>query len=1012
MRQNRWNAAKRHWTQTFALLAGCKWIIAISLLMSLILFLPAQIRELYRIALADRIAVELVSLYAGTAIIALSLWLGALIVTRASLDQIVDPTALTSLVARLMPPMIAAAPPLASAAGHYASRPLPIAAAAAKFARTPGSPWENYDLILAKEIAPSLITASITIALGAMVGAAILALVNIGRPRSLLRGLVTYFADWRSIAITAVAIAALTLGYLMNLVPIATNLGVFGLLAIFTLSITVAITHLSVLTMRDNLPYIPALLVYALAISAFDANDNHMVRAVPAERSAKQLAWGMSPTAEWHFETWFRSRPDLADYPDGYPVYVVAAQGGGIYAAYQTAIFLARLQDVCPAFRNHLFAISSVSGGSLGAAAFTVSLPPLPAGAQASNSGEPNSPCPALARFIDGKAGFTPRGTDDAGDVEKRVRQLLTQDFLSPLIGSTLFPDFTQRFLFFPVPALDRAWALEQSFERAAQMALGDGPNPMQDSYLSHWTPTASSPALLLNTTNAATGVRVVIAPYALATRAGAGLTERTVGVYPFWPDGRLPENVRPLVPMGQAPEISLSTAIGISARFPWLTPAASVDFTDDTTKTHRKIRLVDGGYADNSGIETALDLMQDIKPFVQAMAAQTGSQKLPVPKVQLIALGGGGLPLRDSYGLGEIMEPVRGLLSTRQTRAYAAVERATTQFAPVAFGSFNFSSSSSTVTVPGMQRELLSNPFYDLPLGWSLSARSRDIIERQSGRYWECAPDEAFHQSEPGLSEADCMQVVIYHQLNRSLSKAAQDLSMLTAVSRQMTKSVAALPRIDHQKLIRCYRDSSMPAMNLPQNRALDGILTEWDRHPEWKDARWLAYILGTIVHESAGLRVQEESMDYAASSLQRVWPRIFDTADKAANFAHKPEVLANEVYASRLGNTDPGDGWRYRGRGLLQITGRSNYRRVGRAIGVDLEAQPELMIAPSIAGRVAVQTFIEFGALTKLPQFFSDTTEDWIGVRKFINGGLNGAEDVAVRSKQFMTCIKAAGT
>ena len=229
----------------------------------------------------------------------------------------------------------------------------------------------------------------------------------------------------------------------------------------------------------------------------------------------------------------------------------------------------------------------------------------------------------------------------------------------------------------------------------------------------------------------------------------------------------------------------------------------------------------------------------------------------------------------------------MRGLLSTRQTRAYAAVERATTQFAPVAFGSFNFSSSSSTVTVPGMQRELLSNPFYDLPLGWSLSARSRDIIERQSGRYWECAPDEAFHQSEPGLSEADCMQVVIYHQLNRSLSKAAQDLSMLTAVSRQMTKSVAALPRIDHQKLIRCYRDSSMPAMNLPQNRALDGILTEWDRHPEWKDARWLAYILGTIVHESAGLRVQEESMDYAASSLQRVWPRIFDTADKAANFA-----------------------------------------------------------------------------------------------------------------------------
>lgn len=1007
--------AKRHLTQIFALLRGCKWIVAFCLIMSLVLFLPAQIRELYRIALADRVSSELASLYIGVTVIALALWIGALVVARASLDQIAEPTPLTYLVARLLPPMLAAMPLLASAAGHYRSRPRAIDAAAAAFARTAGSPWENYDLTITKEITPGLVTASLALALGAAILAATLAVVDVGRPRGMLRRLVTFFSDGRSLALTAVAIAGATWGYLVNPVPIATGLGVFGLLAVFTLSISAATTHLSVLTLRHNFPYLPSLLLYALAISAFDLNDNHSVRAVPPERSAEVLTRDVSPATNWQFEDWYRSRPDLADYPDGYPVYIVAAQGGGIYAAYQTAIFLARLEDVCPSFRHHLFAISAVSGGSLGAAAFAVSLPSLGAGKSASgmpmlNANEPVPPCPALGRFLDGSSGFTTKGREDPGRVEQRVRRVLSQDFLSPLVASSLFPDLAQRFLFFPVPYFDRAWALEQSFERAAQVALGDGPNLMEQSYLSHWTPSQSSPALLLNTTNAASGARVVITPIALETKASAGLSERTVTAYPFWPASRLPERVRPKRELGQAPEISLSTAVGISARFPWLTPAASVDISDDAAKTHHKIRLVDGGYVDNSGIDTALDLMQDMTPLVEALAAQTGTQKLPNAKVQLIVLGGGGLSVRDSFGFGEFMEPVRGLLSTRQSRAYAAVERAATRLPNVAFGAYNFSTSSSRVVVPGMQRELLANPFYDLPLGWSLSARSRDIIERQSGRYWECVPDEAFHQSEPGLSEADCMQVVIYHQLNRSLAKAAQDLAILTAVTRQeATKSVAPA-RLDHQKLIRCYRDKSMPAINLPQNRVLDSILTEWDRHPEWKDERWLAYILGTIFHESGGLQNKIERMDYgSAATLSRIWPSHFDSLEKAGEFVHNPEALANEVYGGRFGNTEPGDGWRYRGRGLLQITGRAHYKQLGQAIGVDLEAQPELMIAPSIAGRVAVDGFVASHML-QVAKYFNEDTEDWINVRKVFNGGLTGAQEVATRSKAFMECIKSA--
>ena len=103
----------------------------------------------------------------------------------------------------------------------------------------------------------------------------------------------------------------------------------------------------------------------------------------------------MKSAAE-EFEQWYASRPDLEVY-DEYPVYIVAAQGGGMYAADQTAIFLSRLQDNCPAFRNHLFAISAVSGGSVGAATFVSALrlaEQAPDAQKAATAGSAASPTP------------------------------------------------------------------------------------------------------------------------------------------------------------------------------------------------------------------------------------------------------------------------------------------------------------------------------------------------------------------------------------------------------------------------------------------------------------------------------------------------------------------------------------------------------------------------------------------------------------------------------------------
>lgn len=111
------------------------------------------------------------------------------------------------------------------------------------------------------------------------------------------------------------------------------------------------------------------------------------------------------------------------------------------------------------------------------------------------------------------------------------------------------------------------------------------------------------------------------------------------------------------------------------------------------------------------------------------------------------------------------------------------------------------------------------------------------------------------------------------------------------------------------------------------------------------------LSAFLGQILHESDGLTRLEENLSYSAERLTVVWPNRFPTKADAQPYARNPEALANRVYGGRMGNTEPGDGWKYRGRGPLQITGRDNYRAVGEIMGQDLEGMPELLEQPRFA-------------------------------------------------------------
>ncbi|WP_443693149.1 glycoside hydrolase family 19 protein [Pseudomonas protegens] len=152
-------------------------------------------------------------------------------------------------------------------------------------------------------------------------------------------------------------------------------------------------------------------------------------------------------------------------------------------------------------------------------------------------------------------------------------------------------------------------------------------------------------------------------------------------------------------------------------------------------------------------------------------------------------------------------------------------------------------------------------------------------------------------------------------------------------------------------------------------------------------------AAFLSQVGHESGQLRRLVENLNYSAERLQAVWPNRFNAA-LAAQVARKPEQIANIVYGDRMGNALPGDGWKYRGRGLIQLTGANNYRAASAALGLDLVNHPELVEQPETAALVA-GWFWQSNGLNELAD-----SGQFAKITRTINGGLTGqAERVALR-------------
>lgn len=171
----------------------------------------------------------------------------------------------------------------------------------------------------------------------------------------------------------------------------------------------------------------------------------------------------------------------------------------------------------------------------------------------------------------------------------------------------------------------------------------------------------------------------------------------------------------------------------------------------------------------------------------------------------------------------------------------------------------------------------------------------------------------------------------------------------------------------------------------------------------------RRVRHWLAQLAHESGGFRRLEENLVYtSAARICAVWPRRFPTLASALPYVRNPRALAEKVYGGRMGNSVPGDGWRYRGRGLEMRTGRAGYAAAGRTCGLPLEAEPELLATPSVAAVSAAAYWAERGlnALADADAgetIFTDTRaavlaneeDDLRSITYRINGGDTGLAD-----------------
>jgi putative chitinase len=162
-------------------------------------------------------------------------------------------------------------------------------------------------------------------------------------------------------------------------------------------------------------------------------------------------------------------------------------------------------------------------------------------------------------------------------------------------------------------------------------------------------------------------------------------------------------------------------------------------------------------------------------------------------------------------------------------------------------------------------------------------------------------------------------------------------------------------------------------------------------------------SHFFAQCAHETGNFILFRENLNYSADGLLRIFPKYFDLI-KARQYARQPERIANRVYANRMGNGDEasGDGWRYRGRGAIQLTGKSNYRDFADWIGKTIDPD-------QVADEYAFESAQYYFDRNKLWKYCDEVTNTNIAVlTKAINGGLHGIEDRKAKTHKYYGWLK----
>ena len=502
-----------------------------------------------------------------------------------------------------------------------------------------------------------------------------------------------------------------------------------------------------------RVPIIGLTLVMVMAFSLF--NDNHRVRQTMDMRpyQEQQGSWAQMPKAiltamldftkgivprgiskssdpfETYFMTWFedlentwrKGRFGLPGHDGPVPVVLVSTEGGGIRAAYWTAAVLAELQDRSEAlvqagkipldFTRHVFSISGVSGGSLGAAVFSSIIKerhhPLPKNVSATCNLQPGIPIRSISQTI------------------------LKEDFLSPTVGVLLFPDMFQRFL--PVGILDdRALALEEAWERAWSDCTGSDRFAKPFDLL--WDQEHFAvPLLFLNSTVVETGQRIIMHPLPFVSDQKHGPNDKTTMAeasnFQEYFNNALDG---PAVLGGQIP---LSTAVHMSARFTYVSPAGTI-FRQDLSRDEnlsessqpRVIRVVDGGYFENSGAVTTDEILLAIRRIAKDKNLSIHPIVIHISNDPLKHVSRKKEEFAGRYAfLPEVLSPIWALLNVRPARGYQAREELGGR------ASLGLSDSTSGSTIRGSFAHFQLCEFKRrLPLGWMLSDLTRQDMDKQ----------------------------------------------------------------------------------------------------------------------------------------------------------------------------------------------------------------------------------------------------------------------------------------